>query len=232
MVEAHTTVALLSEIRGRPAHFAWRIAIDEEFAPSESPEVVNDKAGRLRLLSVGRLVPLKGLPLLLRALAAMNGKLQFNLRIVGGGPERARLESMATKSGIREDVEFVGSIPRNQMRRELSAADVFVFTSLRDSCGMALLEAMAAGLPAVCIDHGGPGILASRESAIMIAPRSEEHVVEKLADAVRLLGGHPELRRSMGLAAQERVRRLFLWDRLGDRMRPVFESLGRRRKTP
>lgn len=90
--------------------------------------------------------------------------------------------------------------------RSIHGADVVRFASLRDFGGTALLEAMAAGLPSVIADYGGPGEHATDETSIMVAVASRAALVEGVAHAIRLLSGEPQRRRRMSTAAIEHAR--------------------------
>ena len=90
---------------------------------------------------------------------------------------------------------------------------------------MVVVEAMAAGLPVICLDHGGPGLIATPECAIMIEPRSEAYVVEKLAKAIERLAQDPELRRRMGEAGRKRAEAEFSWEVLGERMNAIYKGV-------
>ncbi len=98
--------------------------------------------GRPLAISVGNLVPLKGHDLVIRAVAEIPG---LSLWIVGGGPERGRLEALARSLGVEERVSFLGVVPHERMPAVYSAADVLVLASEREGWPNVLLEAMACG---------------------------------------------------------------------------------------
>lgn len=99
------------------------------------------KAGPLAV-SVGNLVPLKGHDLVIAALAELPG---LTLWIVGGGPERGRLEALARQLGVAERVRFLGVVPHERMPEVYSAADLLVLASEREGWPNVLLEAMGCG---------------------------------------------------------------------------------------
>lgn len=100
------------------------------------------RAPRPLALSVGNLVPLKGHDLAIRAVAEIP---ELHLWIVGGGPERGRLEALAHRLGVAERVRFLGVVPHECMPTVYSAADVLVLASEREGWPNVLLEAMACG---------------------------------------------------------------------------------------
>jgi glycosyltransferase involved in cell wall biosynthesis len=110
---------------------------------------------REHLLFVANLIPRKGLDVLLDALAelARRGEEVPRLRVVGDGPERAKLEDQARWTGAR--VEFVGALPQERVAEEMAAAEILVVPSREEALGLAPLEAMAAGCVPVVSAIGG-----------------------------------------------------------------------------
>lgn len=183
----------------------------------------------LSILWVGRIVPWKGLHLLIRALGVLvqqqDGGVPFHLTVVNVGPDMHRCQKLADSLGLRGRVSFVGRLPtRSDVLSVYHRADVFVFTSLCESLGQVLLEAMGSGLPVICLDHGGPGFIATPECGFIIDPRSEEYVVEKMAEAIKTLARDPALRLRMGRAALKRAKEDFSWDMLGERMDIIYRE--------
>jgi hypothetical protein len=102
---------------------------------------------------------LKGLSIALDAIARLPG---WRLVILGSGSDERRLRSIAGKLGVRDRVEFRGRVPREEVLRVLhDEADVFLFPSLHDEAGLAVAEALSSNLPVVCLDRGGPPIVAA-----------------------------------------------------------------------
>jgi len=175
-----------------------------------------------RVFFGGGLVRRKGLPL---ALEAMRHARAASLTVAGGGPLEGELRRTAARLGIDSRTAFLGSIPRRELQERLRKADIFLFPSLRDSAGMVVLEAMAAGLPIVCLDLGGPGMLVTDECGIKIRPGTREQVVRDMAAAIDKLATSPDLRRRMGGAGRQRVIEHFDWDRKGERMNAIYKEV-------
>jgi glycosyltransferase involved in cell wall biosynthesis len=129
-------------------------------------------------LFVGRLVPLKGCRLALRAVAALPG---WRLVVCGDGPEADAMQSLATDLGMAGRVEFRGWQQRDDVLRVMAdEADVLLFPSLHDEAGLAVAEAAAIGLPIVCLDRGGPPIIAGGG----VEPGGERETVARLSAAL------------------------------------------------
>jgi len=125
------------------------------------------------------------------------------LAIAGGGSEEARLRSLAA-GNLSGRVCFVGQLPREEMSRFYSAGDLFVFPGIRESLGMVYLEAQSCGLPVVAFDDGGvPEVVADGTSGYLVPPFDGGAFNAAIS---RLLGGS-DLRREMGRAAGDYVRR-------------------------
>ncbi|HET7676490.1 MAG TPA: glycosyltransferase family 4 protein [Candidatus Limnocylindrales bacterium] len=165
--------------------------------------------GTPNLLFVGRLEERKGLMHLLKAFRILRREgVDCRLLVVGSGPqEREARRYMATR-GLR-GVELLGRVSDEDKLRYYATADVYVSPATgRESFGIVLLEAMAAGTAIVCSDiHGYKGVVRRGEQALLVPPRDPE----ALADAIRELLGDPERRAAMGAAGRERARQ-FGWD--------------------
>ena len=131
------------------------------------------------MLFVGRLLPLKGVALALQALQGLAG---WQLVICGDGPDLPRLKRIASRLNVEERVDFRGWMDRTDVLNEMGKAAVFVFPSLHDEAGWVVVEAMAAGLPVVCLRVGGPPILAGLEFAV--APARPGVTAANLAERV------------------------------------------------
>ena len=136
----------------------------------------------------GRLLYWKGLHIALRAIAQLvESDVSARLTIVGDGVERARLQTLAGELGIADYVQFISRVPQADLFVLYDKHDFMLFPSLHDSGGMAPLEAMARGLPVVCLDLGGPGQLVTEGSGLVIATagRSTDEVAAVMADTIR-----------------------------------------------
>ena len=165
-----------------------------------SIRLLNHSAERkeLILLWAGRLIPLKALPLALEAIAKLDRSLAVRLQVVGEGVLREEMESLAHKLGVADRVDFVGAVPWKQMEKYYRGADIFLFTSLRDSFPTVVLEAMAFRLPILALDHQGVAAMLPSEAGIKVPVDDPAHTVSALADGIRKLAKSPDLRKRMG----------------------------------
>jgi glycosyltransferase involved in cell wall biosynthesis len=160
---------------------------------------------------VAGLIPVKGVNHVLEALGRLQGSYQFSVVVCGEGKELSSLVKLAAQLGIGRRVKFVGRVPRAEIPKYFGAADLFVHGSLIEASGNALLEAMAAGLPVVCTDAGGPAEYVADGIAGFVVPVARP---DKMAEKIRLLLDDPELRRVIGAQARQRAEIEFGYDRM------------------
>jgi len=161
----------------------------------------------VRLFFHGRLVYQKGLDLLLAALGRLPDA-DFELHLVGDGPQRPELEEAAATLGIGGRVIFHGWLHRPELARTLRGMDLFVFPSRDEGMPNAVLEAMASGLPVVASAIAGSEELVLPErTGLLVPPEDADALAKALA---RLIADAP-LRREMGAAGRERVERQYSW---------------------
>jgi glycosyltransferase involved in cell wall biosynthesis len=171
-----------------------------------------EAGSRFRFVTVGRLVPYKGMDLILRALAGYPRLCDSDLTIIGDGPQRSSLEALARELGLEHRVRFLGWLTQSEVARELSLSQAFVFPSLREFGGGVVLEAMAMGLPPIVVDYGGPGELVTPDCGVLVPLVSREKLIPALASAMETVATDPALRHCLGQSARKRVLEEFTWD--------------------
>jgi glycosyltransferase involved in cell wall biosynthesis len=193
-------------------------------------QVCPRRGGPFRLLSIGHFLHLKGFHLSLRAFARLHQQLpQSEYWLIGNGPDRRRLERLATQLCISKCVKFWGALSRPRVLELLGECDVLVHPSLHDSGGWVCTEAMAAGRPIICLDLGGPALQVSEATGVKVRAQHPDQVVEDLTAALRRLAEDPDLRLKMGEAGKEWVATHADWDVKGDRMQQLYRDLGSQR---
>ena len=133
------------------------------------------------VLHVGRFHPQKDQETLVRAFALLQREVpRAHLVLAGSGPDRGRIEALVTSLLLQDSVTFTGAVA--EVAALYRAADVFCFPSRYEAFGIALLEAMAAGVPAVASDVGGIREVAGDGGAVLVPPGSPERFAESLRD--------------------------------------------------
>lgn len=178
-----------------------------------APRAPDAPRGALRIVCVGSLEEVKGHAHLLEACRVLRGRgVELRCDLAGDGPLRAELEAQVARAGLRGRVRLHGGLPRPAVLRLLGQADVAVLASRptrqgkREGIPVALMEAMACGLPVVSTSISGiPELVESGRTGFLVPPAD----AVALADALEALAADPGLRARMGRAGRERVVRDF-----------------------
>ncbi len=194
-----------------------RLPVRREFALPEDA---------LLVVCPARLVPQKNHTLLIEAFARVAGRHpRAHLLLVGDGPLRSALRDQARRAGVASRIIFAGI--RNDVPRLLRAADVAAITSRIEGFGIALVEAMAAGLPCVVTAVGGmPEVIGEPGAAGELVPPDDPAAC---ADALDRLLANPERRRRLGDAAARRACRFDL-DRVAAQTEELYDRILRDRR--
>lgn len=152
------------------------------FAPRPLPAIEP-----MRLLTVGRMHPIKGYDLLLRACATLEGRgVDWQLEMVGDGERRPALERLARGLGIADRVAFAGALPAEALPDRLAASHALVVSSFMEGVPVVLMEAMAAGRPVLATRVGGiPELVSPRPDepvGVLVDPGSADALADGLAE--------------------------------------------------
>jgi glycosyltransferase involved in cell wall biosynthesis len=204
----------------------------ERLAPTPALEARAREIARLhpgpRLLFVGRLVPYKGVDVLLQALRHVAA----TALIVGDGPQRAALEAMAAHAGVASRVRFLGSVDDETVAAHLHACDALVLPSVTraETFGVVQLEAMACGKPVVStnLPTGVPWVNRAGDTGLVVEPNDPA----ALAGALTTLLADADLRRRMGERARARVAETFTVERMARQSAELYRQVVAERGLP
>ncbi len=217
-VARNRRLARFSSVVVAVSHDAARVAIEIEGIPAAKVRVIHNgielgepfapeawDSWQPRAITVARLDAVKDQPTMLRAIGRVVALCPgFHVDIVGDGPDRSRLQELAEELGLRASVTFCGY--RKEVRPLLRRPQVFLLSSVSEGIALTLLEAMAAGLPAVATDVGGNReVVNPAVTGYLVPPRQPG----ALADAILGLCRDPSRARSLGAAGRARVEQLF-----------------------
>lgn len=200
----------------------------ERFQPSPvDRKTLGLPADRTVVLFVGWFLPRKGLEWLLYALKELRGQTDppLHLAMVGSGPGRGRIEGIVARLGFEGACTFLGAVPYRQMPPVYQASDLFVLPSVavpgwQEQFGMALLEAMASGLPVVTTHSGAIPEIAG-DAALLCPPND----FTSLADAIARLLRDPILRTDLASKARSRACGHFALDKQTAALAGVYGEL-------
>jgi glycosyltransferase involved in cell wall biosynthesis len=168
------------------------------------PDGARRGAAPPEILTVGRLVPVKGQALLVESLAGLRRRgVEAKLTFVGDGPQLPPLRALAERLGVADAVEFAGAVGQEEIRDYYERADVFALPSFAEGLPVVLIEAMATGLPVVASRITGiPELVEEGVSGLLVTPGD---VSELTAALERALRDSPERREAMGRAGRAKV---------------------------
>ena len=198
-------------------------AVDtDRFHPSNNGEHIRSRLSpddQPLALFVGRLVPHKGVGILVRALSRLE---RGRLVVVGDGPYRNWLEGLVRSKGLGERVVFAGPIGDAWLPAYYAACDTVVLpsTSRLEAFGIVGLEGMASGKPLVLSDIPGVRDVITGEEGHIVEPLDPD----ALAGALEDIWDYPERARQMGVRGRERAEREFAWPRVAEKIEQVLEA--------
>lgn len=189
---------------------------DEAFTRLTSPE--------LRLIWLAQIIPRKGLLLALEALSKVKPSIPFKLTILGKGSLSHYIPEWIKEFSLEDRVEYLGSIPWTEVKNKYQNSDVFLFTSLRDSFGSVILEAMSQALPVITLDHQGAGDFVPDCAGIKVPVKNITDTVTALAQAVEYMYKNPDERIEMGKIGYE-FAKAQTWNQKALKMSMYYEKI-------
>jgi glycosyltransferase involved in cell wall biosynthesis len=178
--------------------------------------------------AVARLIPTKGLDILIRGFSKLLELLpKAQAQIIGEGPDRARLERLIAQLGVAESVTLVGPLPNQEVISKVAGSSLFVLPSHVEALGTAYLEAMSVGIPVVGVQGQGiSDVISDGQNGLLVPPRNEEAVFE----AMKYIANNQDMAEALGLAAQETFRTgPFSWRRNAELHANLYRSMSRAR---
>lgn len=227
VIVASPPMTAAAQLRGFDARTAVIPYGVDEARLRPSPAVL-ERAAALRAarhgpiaLFVGRMVPYKGLDVLLKAMVAVDG----TAVLVGDGPQRSGLESLAQEFGVSHKIVFAGQTGEAELLAWYYACDMFVLpsTTRAEAFGVVQTEAMACGRPVIstALPTGVPWVNRHGETGLVVPPGDHQ----ALARAIETLAASADLRRRMGERARQRVAEDFTADRMAARAVELYREV-------
>ncbi len=197
----------------------------QKFKPLKNQSTIKRQIGinnRQCVLFVGRLIPRKGLSFLVQAAKhIIKEKEQTAFVIVGDGPQKNQLISYLEKNRIRKNFVFLGDIKDEILPSIYNCAEVFVFPSVQEGQGIALLEAQAVSKPVITFNTGGVReTILNQKTGLLVEPNSKE-----LANAIIKLLKNEEMRNKMGKKGREFVSKNFSWEKSAKKLLETYKEV-------
>ena len=157
-----------------------KFIFQDKKARKEIRKELNLKKDDKVLISIGRLFKAKGYPYLIEAIKILKSKYpDIKLLIIGEGEEKNKLETQTRELNLEKNIFFLGR--KENVSNCLNASDIFVLASLWEGFGLAIVEAMACGLPVITTNVGGiPEIIQDKISGLLVDPKDSEILAQKI----------------------------------------------------
>lgn len=215
-----------------PNAFQERMAVGLQLGTTDIEEQGEEAATDEKVVIhwSGRLVDHKGFDILLLALAKLKTKspdllTQTNLIATAAGPLDMEYRAMIDDAGLSANVEITGWLSQNELQKIWSKTDIFAFTSLRETTGMSLQEAMIRSKPLIVVSNGGPAEMVNSECGYKIECNEFDQIIDDYATALKELISNAQLRSKLGDAARKRALEHYTWDKVGDEMARIYDDL-------
>ena len=193
----------------------------------EVEPVVIPVAARKDFLLVGNLEPWKAWQIAFDAfaLAFARGMVGQRLIVIGSGRQMAEARQRVTELGLEGQIEFRGSLSREQLWDQVRSARGLIFSSVRDTSGNAALEAMALGCPVICFRHQGVAWMTEDACAFRIAPGGWNASVEGFSNSMMKLAADNSLAEVMGRHGRRRAMEEFSWEAKIQKIEAIYQRV-------
>jgi glycosyltransferase involved in cell wall biosynthesis len=153
----------------------------------------------------------KALDLGIRAFHSLvlQGTTNISWDIYGEGPEKDELMKLIGYLRLSDFIHLKGFIQRNTLLQKYGTYDVYLFPSLRESCGTSLIEALESGLPVICFDNSGPATVVDHTCGIVCsADGNRDDVINNLYEAITTISQNEYMRRIYSIGAKKRMQKM------------------------
>jgi glycosyltransferase involved in cell wall biosynthesis len=187
----------------------------------------------LRACFVGRLVPYKGPDMLLESVASFIRSGRLRLDVIGDGPMKTQLLTLAKTLGAESGITFHGWVQHRMVQDIMRQSQLLIFPSIREFGGGVVLEAMALGIVPIVVDYAGPGELVNADTGFRIPIGTRAEIVSGFHSVIEAILANPAALVSMSSAARQRVLAHFTWDAKARQVLQIYDwVLGRRASKP
>lgn len=202
-------------------------AMEDEIFKREKKEY---GAEVIKMVISARFISIKNIPLVIKALKYIQTSKPWKLTLLGSGPDKKLIENTIKAEGVGQQVSIIPYLPREEALDMIEHSDIFIFPSLKEGGTWALMEAMAIGLPVVCLDWAGMAVETTSDTAIQIPVSNPRKMEKDFGHAISLLINSPQLRKQIGQAARKRIKEVFNWNAKGLYMEALFDEIDNRKE--
>jgi len=186
----------------------------------------------LNICFIGRLVPYKGPDIAIEAAADLLRSGKARLTMIGDGPMMPSLRELAERLGVANAVDFAGWVEHGEIPRRVADHSVFLFPSVREFGGGAVVEAMALGLVPIVVDYGGPGEIVSTNTGFRLQLGTRAELLFRARCVLLDIAAGTHNLPEMAARGRARVEALYTWPRKAAQLVEVYRWLRGQRQGP
>ncbi len=186
-------------------------------------KIINDlQLDGFTMMNNARFIPQKGHIYTIAAFERFTKKNDAHLLLVGKGPMEKKIKELIILKNLQRNVSIIGGLKEEEMPHYYNTSDLFLFPSLYEPCGLALLEGLSSELPTIASKIGGiPEVMGSYGKYMV--PRN----IENLYNNMNLLYEHPDYRNKIAKGARKRMVEIFNWDKIAKEYEEYFYTLSK-----
>ncbi|MFZ6765221.1 glycosyltransferase family 4 protein [Pseudoroseomonas sp. WGS1072] len=210
---------------------AWSIMLETAIDEGKSglPLPASRPGRPVQILWLSHVFPRKGLALAIDAFTEACRKAgdsyDMKLVVVGDGPALPQARLQAERSAAKDHIALLGAVDHDVVQALMRSADVFLFTSVQDTSGNVILEAMINGVPVVALDHQGAKSITAHQGSILVPVGSYADTVSGIAAAINALAEDPHRRHVLGMAAKQRAVEQHTWRSKRKQVQTLYQAL-------
>ena len=226
LATTEVTAGKMRKLGAQNVHIMSECALASEMLPDLEHDPTHFTQNPFRVISMGRLIGWKGYHLGIEAFVKLHQQIpDSEYWIIGTGAEENRLKALVAKLDAEDYIHFTGLLPREEALQQLVRSHVLLHPSLHDTGGWVLLEAMAAGLPIVCLNLGGPATIVNDETGFRASGANPKQSIIEIAAALETLANDRELCLHMGAIAKRKIYESFTWGQKGEMFDRIYTEL-------
>ena len=226
LVRTKETKKMIPNIFSSKTELMLETGVPEELMSYKSINI-NDRTSEITFITIGRFIHSKINLLTLKVILEFKRKYKkpFKFYIVGDGYERKKLENFCLENDLKDNVIFTGWIERNQVFEYLSKSDIYYSTTFKEGGTWAFFEAVAIGLPVVCLKISGPDMIVGDNCGMKIDPSNPEKVIEDLSNALLELSNNSEKRKELSNKAKDYLMGNLTWSQMMNRIETIYDDI-------
>ena len=179
----------------------------------------------INMVISARFISIKNIPLVIKSLKHISTSKPWHLTLLGSGPDKELILETIKKEGCENRVNIISTLPREKALDLIVKSDIFIFPSLKEGGTWALMEAMAMGLPVVCLNWTGMAVETTPETAVQINVSDPKTMEKEMGVAISLLINSQSKREKLGISARQRIKDVFNWETKGLFMEKLFNEI-------